>query len=123
MEKTDNISDLFSRLITKMSCSLISEEQEINIRRGSMVSHIYGRETVVESYNCSYSLNESYRAEFEESDLQLVGTNNDGEVRIIELPESRYFIATLFQPQLNHDTSFPHPLVISFLKSSVGSQS
>ena len=120
IEKSDNIADLFSQLITKMSCSLIGEQQEINIRSGSLVSRIYGREKIVESYNCIYSLNEAYRINFEESDLQLVGTNKDGDVRIIELPEHRFFIATLFQPQLNQSHSFPHPLVTSFLKSSGG---
>lgn len=103
-----------------MSCSLMSERQEIIIRSGSLVSQIYESETIVENYNCSYSLNETYRAEFEESDLQLVGTNKDGDVRIIELPEHRFFIATLFQPQLNQSNFSPHPLVRSFLKSSMG---
>ena len=103
-----------------MSCSLMSERQEINIRSGSLVSQIYGSKTIIENYNCSYSLNETYRAEFEESDLQLVGTNKDGDVRIIELPEHRFFIATLFQPQLGQTNSFPHPLVASFLNSLKG---
>lgn len=98
----------------------MNERQEINIRNGSLVSQIYGSETTVENYNCSYSLNESYRAEFEESDLQLAGTNKDGDLRIIELPEHRFFIATLFQPQLKQGNLFPHPLVISFLNSSRG---
>lgn len=103
-----------------MSCSLISEQQEIKIRSGSLVSRIYGKESVVESYNCRYSLNETHRIEFEKSELQLVGTNNDGDVRIIELPQCRYFVATLFQPQLNENKSSPHPLVASFLKASEG---
>lgn len=101
-----------------MSCSLACEQQEITLRSGSLVSQIYGKETIVERYNCSYSLNDGYRIEFEESDLQLVGSNNDGDVRIIELPQCRYFIASLFQPQLKQDKSLPHPLVTSFLKSS-----
>ena len=119
MGKSENITDLFSLLITRMSCSLMSERQEINIRSGSLVSQIYESKTIIENYNCSYSLNETYRAEFEESDLQLVGTNKDGDVRIIELPEHRFFIATLFQPQLNQSNFSPHPLVRFFLKSSM----
>ncbi|MGA7277720.1 MAG: hypothetical protein WBW79_07265 [Desulfocapsaceae bacterium] len=98
----------------------MSERQEINIRSGSLVSQIYESETTVENFNCSYSLNETYRAEFEESDFQFVGTNKDGDVRIIELPELRFFIATLFQPQLSQSNFFPHPLVRFFLKSSMG---
>ena len=121
LKKSKDSSDIFSLLITKMSCSLISEQQEIYLRNGSLVSQIYGKDSIVENYNCSYSLNETYRAVFEESDLQLVGTNIEGDVRIVELPQCHFFVATLFQPQLNQEHSFPHPLVISFLNSSTGS--
>ncbi len=117
LKKSENITELFSLLITQMSCSLIGEQQEINIRSGSLVSQIYEGEKIVENYNCSYSLNEMYRAEFEDSNLQLAGTNKDGDVRIIELPQCRFFVATLFQPPLSHGNSFPHPLVVSFLKA------
>lgn len=103
-----------------MSCSLVKEQQEIKLRNGSLVSQIYGRATIVENYNCSYSLNETYKVKFDESDLKIVGTNTDGDVRIIELPRCRYFIASLFQPQLNQDKSSTHPLVTSFLRASGG---
>ena len=118
MEKVDSTSELFPRLITKMSCSLISERQEINIRLGSLAHQIYGKESVIEKYNCSYSLNEMFRNKFEDSDLHCVGTNNDGDVRIVEIPNCRFFVATLFQPQLNPSESFPHPLIVSFLKTA-----
>lgn len=115
---TGNVADLFILLITKMSCSLLSQKQEINIRSGSLASQIYQSETITENYNCSYSLNEEFRAKFsEDSRLHIVGTSNDDAPRIIEIPECRFFVATLFQPQLRQGESFPHPLVVSFLNS------
>ena len=116
--KIGNPSELFSLLITKMSCSLISEKQDINIRLGSFAHQIYGKDSVIEKYNCSNSLNEKYRTKFEDSDLHCVGTGNDGDVRIVEIPNCRFFVATLFQPQLYLNESAPHPLIVTFLKTA-----
>jgi CTP synthase (UTP-ammonia lyase) len=103
-----------------MSCSLVGEVQKITIRKGSLAHKIYETESVNERFNCSCSLNEDYRSKFEESDLQCVGSNQDGDVRIIELPDLRFFLAMLFQPQLNSIESFPHPVIVSFLRAADG---
>lgn len=111
------VSELFSALITPMACSLAGETQEITIRQNSLAQSIYQEESVIEKFNCSYSLNEDYRATFEQSDLQIAGVNADGDVRVIEIANHRFYLATLFQPQLNTDDS-PHPVIISFLKEA-----
>jgi CTP synthase (UTP-ammonia lyase) len=113
-----NISDLFSTLITEMSCSLVGETQEITIREASLAYKIYQTGSVTERFNCSYSLNEDFRAKFEESNLLCVGTNTDGETRIIEIPGHRFFVAMLFLPQLNSSYSAPHPVIASFLNAA-----
>lgn len=100
-----------------MSCSLVGETQEITIRQKSLAHSIYKRESVIEKYNCSYSLNEHYRNRFEHSDLRFVGINPDGDVRMVEIPNHRFFLAMLFQPQLNLGES-PHPVIVSFLSEA-----
>ena len=102
-----------------MSCSLIGETQEIAIRRDSRAYGIYEKISTIEKYNCSYSLNEDYRDTFENSDLRCAGFNIDGDVRIVEIVNHRFFLAMLFQPQLNTGDS-PHPVISSFLKSAHG---
>ena len=92
----------------------MNETQEITIRQNSLANSIYQKESVIEKYNCSYSLNEVYRATFEQSDLQIVGVNADGDVRVIEIANNRFFLAMLFQPQLN-TFMLPHPVIVSFL--------
>ena len=104
-----------------MSCSLIGETQEITLHQKSLAYKIYQQESVLEKYNCSFSLNEEYRVKFEESELDCVGTNVDGDVRIIEIPRHRYFLATLFQPQLNSSVSSHHPIIVSFLSAATES--
>lgn len=101
-----------------MSCSLIGESQEITLLRGSLAYRLYGKDSVIEKYNCSCSLNEMYRTKFEDSDLHFVATDNGGAVRIIEIPNHRFFVATLFQPQLNSSESVIHPLIESFLRAA-----
>jgi len=101
-----------------MSCSLVGETQEITIRESSLAYKIYQTGSVTERFNCSYSLNEDFRAKFEESNLLCAGTNTDGETRIIEIPDHRFFVAMLFLPQLNSNSSAPHPVIASFLNAA-----
>lgn len=112
----ENISELFSVLITPMTCALVGETQEISIRKDSRAHQIYQKDSVVEKYNCSYGLNEDYRDRFEHSDLEVVGVNPDGDARMIELSNHRFFLAMLFQPQLHVESL--HPVIVSFLEEA-----
>ncbi len=101
-----------------MSCSLVGATQEIKLHKESIAFKIYQQESVIEKFNCSFSLNEDYRVNFEKSDLHCVGTNVDGDVRIIEIPKHRFFLATLFQPQLNSSVTSHHPIIVAFLSAA-----
>jgi CTP synthase (UTP-ammonia lyase) len=41
-----------------------------------------------------------------------------GEIRAIESPAHRFFIATLFQPQLSSTEQKPHPVVLAFVQAA-----
>lgn len=71
-----------------------------------------------EQFNCSYGLNPSYRAALDESPLVIAGVDAENDVRIVELREHRFFIATLFQPQLQSRSGTPHPLLVAFLEAA-----
>lgn len=100
-----------------MSCSLAGETQEIVILKESLAYRIYEKDSVIEKYNCGYSLNETFRNIFEHSDLRVVGVNPDGEVRMVEISNHPFFLAMLFQPQFNM-AEFPHPVVVAFLREA-----
>ena len=53
--------------------------------------------------------------------MQVVGTDIEGEVRIVELPAHRFFIATLFLPQLTSSVETPHPLIVAYLQAAKAS--
>jgi CTP synthase (UTP-ammonia lyase) len=48
----------------------------------------------------------------------VVARGAQGEIRAIESPAHRFYIATLFQPQLSSTPQCPHPLVIAFVKAA-----
>jgi CTP synthase (UTP-ammonia lyase) len=47
-----------------------------------------------------------------------VGTDGDGETRILELPEHPFFVATLFVPPLTSTAEQPHPLIMAYLQAA-----
>lgn len=51
-------------------------------------------------------------------DLKVVGLDAGGHVRIVELADHPFFIATLFLPQLTSTALTPHPLIIAYLKTA-----
>ena len=46
------------------------------------------------------------------------GSRRQGEIRAIESPTHRFYIATLFQPQLSSKPGKPHPLVLAFVQAA-----
>jgi CTP synthase (UTP-ammonia lyase) len=47
-----------------------------------------------------------------------VARGANGEVRAIESSKHRFFIATLFQPQLSSKAGSPHPIIVEFLRAA-----
>lgn len=111
-------NELFSKLITKMSCSLRAESQDIIIKTNSLLYSIYNEILVSEKYNCGYSLNRYYKEAFEQSNLRCVAYNRQGDVRVVELKGHHFFLAMLFQPQLSSNEQCPHPIILAFLKAA-----
>ena len=50
--------------------------------------------------------------------LRFSGTDEDGEVRIAELPGHPFFFLTLFQPELAGDGSAAQPVIRAFAEAA-----
>ena len=87
----------------------------IRLTPGSRAHEIYGRDAIDEEYFCNYEVNPAFREAIERSDLRVTGTGEAGEIRIVERPEHRFFLATLFQPQRSSRRGAPNPLVTAFV--------
>jgi CTP synthase (UTP-ammonia lyase) len=62
-------------------------------------------------------MNPEYVQALSSGSLRVVGTDLEGEVRVVELPQHSFYIGTLFLPQLNSSIERPHPLIVGFLKA------
>ena len=113
-EYDPNASNLF---ITQLACSLAGREMELTFSSGSRVAEIYGGISAVEQYYCNFGVNPDYVSLLKSGDLKITGSDNEGEIRVIELPGHPFFLGTLFVPQTRSTAEHPHPLVTAFVKA------
>ncbi len=109
-------------LISKLSCSLVGKTETVRIIPGSFAHQAYGQEEVKEQFACNYGVNPGYRQRLQEGGLRISGIDVEGEVRIVELPSHRFFMGTLFLPQLLSRPERPHPLVTAYLRAALSFQ-
>ncbi len=106
-------SELF---ISVLRCSLAGRSMSVRLLADSLAGELYGEAEVIEQYYCDFGLNPAHRGRLEDAGLRVVGTDQDGEARVIELPQQRFYLATLFVPQMSSRPNAPHPLVSALLK-------
>jgi CTP synthase (UTP-ammonia lyase) len=82
---------------------------------GTLLEKLCGAIDLRGEYFCSFEVNQSFAARWREAGLRVAATGGDGELRAFELTDKRFFIASLFQPQLSSSYSDPHPIVLGFL--------
>ncbi|GIJ43531.1 CTP synthase [Virgisporangium aliadipatigenens] len=102
-------------LIVPLSCSLVGHEGPVRVTPGTLAERALGAAHTVERYHCAYGLDPRYLEPLRAGGLRFTGHDDDGEVRIAELPGHPFFLATLFQPELAGDGTRAHPLVRAFL--------
>lgn len=114
-------------IITRVACPVpnrapnapaLSGMIEVNLAQDSRIGRIAGREQIDEAYTCNYELAPAFQTALTAKGLRITGTDATGTVRAIELPEHRFFIATLYQPQLASQEGRPHPLITAFLEAA-----
>jgi CTP synthase (UTP-ammonia lyase) len=92
---------------------------QIRIRPGSYLHSFYKKDVVTEEFFCNFEVNPEFEWTVIEAGFPVVARGSQGEVRAIESPAHRFFIATLFQPQLSSKPGKPHPIVLEFLRAAV----
>ena len=91
---------------------------EIRLRPGSYLQSFYSQETVAEEFFCNFEVNPEYEWAAMEAGFPVVARGPGGEARAIESPTHRFYIATLYQPQLSSKPGKPHPLVLAFVQAA-----
>ncbi|MEW6266353.1 MAG: hypothetical protein AB1641_25040 [Thermodesulfobacteriota bacterium] len=54
--------------------------------------------------------------------MKVTGVDREGEVRIVELADHPFYVATLFLPQVSSTPDRPHPLIVAYLKAALAFQ-
>jgi CTP synthase (UTP-ammonia lyase) len=104
--------------ISRLTCSLAGRTLTIALTPNSLVARAYGKLTVKEGYYCNFGVNPDYVQALRHSQLQIVGSDEEGEVWAVELPDHPFFVGTLFIPQTNSTAEEPHPLIVAFLRAA-----
>ncbi len=91
---------------------------EIRLRPGSYLQSFYSQDVVVEEFFCNFEVNPEYEWAAMEAGFPVVARGPQGEIRAIESPTHRFYVATLFQPQLSSKPDKPHPLVMAFVQAA-----
>jgi CTP synthase (UTP-ammonia lyase) len=112
-------SDLY---ISQLQCSLAGREMRLIFKPGSQIAAAYGTCDAIEEYYCNFGVNPDKVDVIGSRELQITGSDAEGEVRAIELPAHPFFVGTLFVPQTHSTPKKPHPLVSAFLKATSARQ-
>jgi len=127
-DSAENNSGSTHFIVTPLSCSLpnrreggpkASGEERLKILPGTRLHSSCGSEDDSEQYYCNYGVNEEYERQFQAAGLRVSARGIQGETRAVELPDHRFFIATLFQPQLSSRPEAPHPFWLAFLRAAM----
>jgi CTP synthase (UTP-ammonia lyase) len=106
-------------LISRLSCSLAGKTGIVKIVPGTIADRLYGKDEATEQFRCSYGLNPEYRDIINRGEIKISGFDPDGEARIVELSRHRFFLATLFLPQLSSAPDKPHPLIVGYVRAAM----
>jgi CTP synthase (UTP-ammonia lyase) len=97
----------------------VGTSERIEIQADTLAYQVYGKGETVEKYSCNYSLNPEYQEQINQGKLRVVGRNEEGAIRVIELEGHRFFMASLFLPQRSSTADRPHPMIMRYLEGSL----
>ena len=112
-------------IITPVDCPLPSKDRLRPALSGAamarpvpntLLERLCGSSELREEYFCNFETNANYIPRWESAGLRISATGEAGEVRAFELPAKRFFIATLFQPQLSSSYERPHPIIEGYVR-------
>lgn len=90
----------------------------IQLVPGSRLHAIYGLPTIQAGHFCNYGVNPDYTSRFVAAGVRIAAFGDAGDIRAIELPGHRFYVATLFHPQLESRPGQPSPLIMAFLDAA-----
>lgn len=126
-DSAENVQELEHAVITLVQCAAPSSgrtprlhgTQTAHVVQGSKLEALCGPGDLRSEYFCNYEVNARYVERWQAAGLRVAARGDQSEMRALELPDRRFFIATLFQPQLSSSYTDPHPIVLGFLRAAL----
>lgn len=117
-----NVIDIMEdqKNLTNMGGTMRLGGYECQLKKGSKVREIYGKEIIRERHRHRYEFNNEYREEYEKNGMICVGVNSECNlVEIVEIPALKWYIGTQFHPEYSSTVLNPHPLFVDFVKTAI----
>ena len=114
VEHAEENADAAEPLIVPLECSLYGQESTVVIAPGTVAARAMGSGQTTERYFCGYGPNADYLEILQRHGLVFSGRDEHGQVRVAELPDYPFYMASLFQPELSSDPTWVHPLIAAF---------
>jgi CTP synthase (UTP-ammonia lyase) len=103
-------------VVGRLACSLIGQERHVTAVPGTRMYDLCGNAPFVGFHWCNYGLAPAYADRLAEHGLVIAARADDAGVEAVELPNHRFFLATLFQPQIGSVVGKPlHPVIEAFV--------
>jgi CTP synthase (UTP-ammonia lyase) len=115
----ESTPDAAEPVIHRLACALREDERTVHLTPGSRLASIYETTTIREGYHCSFGVNAKYRAALERAGIRFTATDDDGDVRAMELDGHPFFVGTLFQFELAALRGVTPPVAVSFVRAAL----
>lgn len=115
--ESDGVDD--KNVVHPLACSLHGQERVIRPIPGTRFSRLVNDEPFVGMHYCNYNPGSEELRRLVEAGMVIAATAEDADAEVIELPRNRFFMLTLFQPQIGALARKPvHPLLREFVRSA-----
>jgi CTP synthase len=108
------------KLVTEKGGTMRLGAYQCKITKNSLAHKAYNSLKVSERHRHRYEFNNDYLKELEKEGMISTGVNpQTGLVEIIEIPSHKWFVGVQFHPEYKSTVINPHPLFVSFIKSTI----
>jgi CTP synthase (UTP-ammonia lyase) len=115
-DHAENAPDGINLVVGRLACSLIGQERPVTAVPGTRMSDLCGHAPFVGFHWCNYGLAPTFVDRLAERGLVVAAHADEAGVEAVELPDHRFFLATLFQPQVGSVAGKPlHPVIAAFV--------
>jgi CTP synthase (UTP-ammonia lyase) len=119
--------DSTSLFVTRLSCPIATQTLRIDLDERSHAAAVYAITSILEYYYCNFGLSAEFANRIDAAGLRIVGKDQNGEPRVLELREHPFFIVTLFVPGASYvegsiRIAGAHPLVTALLRAGANSR-